>query len=83
MSDILDYKRTYERGQALADLCRAYEISSEWLEESGNLDQLLARVLVDCERRLRELPEPARELQRLRSLVSFAREELDRIEPFL
>ena len=88
MSDILDYKHAYERGQALADLCRSYEIGPDLLDDSGNLDSLLARVLEDCDRRLRELPEPVfesdlsshdsperdGELHRVRSLVAFARE---------
>ena len=88
MTDILDYKETCERGQALADLCRSYEIGSELQDESGNLDGLLGRVLEDCERRLRSLPAPVFEselesaeppeqeddLKRVRSLVAFVRE---------
>jgi len=89
VSDILDYRLSYERGQALADLCRSYEIGPELLDDSGNLDRLIARVLEDCERRLRELPEPVfeaglpavdppperdRELQRVRGLVTFVKE---------
>jgi signal transduction histidine kinase len=88
VSDILEYKQTYERGHALADLVRSYEIGPELLGECGDLDGLLARVLEDCDRRLRDLPEAVyeselasgaaperdRELHRLRSLVAFARE---------
>ena len=88
MSDVQTCKQSYERGQALADLCRSYQIGPELFEESGNLDRLLARVLEDCDQRLQQLSAPVFEaeqttgetpgredpLERLRSLVAFARE---------
>ena len=88
MSDLLDCRQSYERGQALADLCRSYEIDPELFEETGNLDRLLARVLEDCDQRLQQLPAPVFEaeltanetaqrddpLEQVRNLVAFARE---------
>jgi signal transduction histidine kinase len=78
-------------GTELAELCRTHEIGAEWIAGSQTLDDLLARVLDDCDRRVGELPQPVFEsdgdpaeghtdpsdLRRLRVLIAFARQAAD------
>jgi hypothetical protein len=87
VSDIVERKVAFEDGLKLAELCRRHAICPEWMEHSGDLDRLVALVLEDCERRLRDLPEPVYEaegepgaerraddgMEALRRLVAFAR----------
>jgi len=82
VSEIRDYDPKFAVGTELADLCRTHQIGPEWIAGSEGLDDLLSRVLVDCDRRLGNLPErvfesafesDGGELRRLRSLIAFAR----------